>query len=241
MTTYPEDDKRIWRQFRRECVRSGIKSEDMKRCSPELKRFFEEFVSSGKEDEGFARLGWHAGKEEVISTHQQRSTFSKRIGQREQHAFQAVTPAVTSNHETTEPAHMNGASVTRKPTEPIEHNGEETPINRKYQAYVESDDESEHAESIGRSCEKGPDKTLEASTPPLDEQHHIEPLHGPASYASEASKASPLEENADFDHKRSSNSDKDCTGDRAPQMPTVSSKRAPPDFVPRSNLYEDWD
>ena len=165
MTTYPEDDKHIWRQFRRGCIRSGIKSENIKRYSPELERFFEGFVSGGKEDEGFARLGGHAGKEEIISTHQQRSTFSNRIGQREEHAFQAVTAAVTSNHETTELAHMNGASVTRKPTEPIEHNGEEPPINRKYQAYVESDDESEHAESIGRSCEKRPDTTLEASTP----------------------------------------------------------------------------
>lgn len=39
MTTYDDDDKEVWRQFRRDLLRSRIRSSDIKKYSPELKLY----------------------------------------------------------------------------------------------------------------------------------------------------------------------------------------------------------
>jgi len=45
MTSYENDDKHVWRQFRRELVKSGVKSDEIKKHRDQLKRFLADLTS----------------------------------------------------------------------------------------------------------------------------------------------------------------------------------------------------
>jgi hypothetical protein len=42
MTTYEDDDKQIWREFRRELIGQGFRSADIRKHTPELKDYLSE-------------------------------------------------------------------------------------------------------------------------------------------------------------------------------------------------------
>lgn len=51
MTTYPEDDQDIWRQFRRELIGEGFTSETIRKFSKDLKIYLRTLSAEGRLDE----------------------------------------------------------------------------------------------------------------------------------------------------------------------------------------------
>lgn len=51
MTTYTDDDKDVWRQFRREMISDGVRSSKIHKYKPRIKRYLQVLAESGQLDE----------------------------------------------------------------------------------------------------------------------------------------------------------------------------------------------
>ena len=51
MTTYDDDDKEVWLQFRRELIAEGFRSNDIKKASPQLQEYLKKLSDAGQLEE----------------------------------------------------------------------------------------------------------------------------------------------------------------------------------------------
>lgn len=142
MTAYSNDDRHVWRAFRRECIRSGIKSDDVKQYRAELRQFFKRLVSeetrdgSEKTDDKCGTLGKN-DKDQIMPVEESHGEGAGDAAESSQEPAQSSAEFKQSE----EYSPFDVESITR-------HEPCSAPSLGKYQAYLESAEQSEEDDEL---------------------------------------------------------------------------------------------